>query len=191
MFKSVNILRQSKIRKSICGFLTKSKFTNKSVQFLNFSFKPKRFLVINDSSENDHSSFNRTVNVSKYNKEISDEKITGFLTKHNIEHRSRGNGQITAKVCPLCPSPHKSQMSNLWTLNFKSDDGAFLCFRCSNYGSWFDFIKAFLGSEINFEKQNGNYSPAAHNGQSSLNELERRENMNKQAADLNLFTNVF
>lgn len=38
------------------------------------------------------------------------------------------------------------------TLNFKPDNGAFLCFRCGSHGSWYDFVRFVLGDEVNFEK---------------------------------------
>ena len=48
-----------------------------------------------------------------------------YFGKHKFEHKIRDSGQITLKTCPLCTSPHGGVTSNLWTLNFKPNNGAF------------------------------------------------------------------
>lgn len=78
MFKSINILRQAKLRKNVCGLLSAPILTNQSSKYLQSSLKSKRFLIIDDSSETNHSSYNNSVNVSKNYNQITDQKITSF-----------------------------------------------------------------------------------------------------------------
>lgn len=33
----------------------------------------------------------------------------------------------------------------MWTLNIKSDNGVYLCFRCGKYGNWSNFVKQVIG----------------------------------------------
>lgn len=96
--------------------------------------------------------FESQIGVTKSYAHVSNQKIEEFLERHNVKFKSRANGQFVIRECPFCPKPHKNVMSNLWTLNLKENSGAFLCFRCGNHGSWYDFVRFILGDTINFEK---------------------------------------
>jgi twinkle protein len=74
--------------------------------------------------------------------DVDNTQIARFLKENNIDVKERSNANLVAKTCPLCPKPHNNVASNLWTLNFKGNSGAFLCFRCGISGSWADFVKA-------------------------------------------------
>lgn len=88
-------------------------------------------------------------------KSCSNEQIFGFLKSHNLQHKMRSSGQIVVESCPLCPKPTHDKPDNLWTLNFKANSGAFLCFRCGSHGSWHDFVRAVIGDEISGPSFNG------------------------------------
>ena len=92
------------------------------------------------------------IGVGKSYARVTNEKIEEFLERHRIKYKARSNGQIVVRECPFCTKPHKNLITNLWTLNFKENSGAFLCFRCGHHGSWYDFIRFILGDTINFEK---------------------------------------
>lgn len=81
---------------------------------------------------------------------VNSEQIQNFLRDSNLEFKIKSNGQIVVKACPICPKPHNNIQNNLWTLNIKSENGAFLCFRCGNSGSWTDFVKEQMTGEMNF-----------------------------------------
>ena len=81
-------------------------------------------------------------------KKFTNEQIFNFLKNHNLQYKTRSSGQIVVEACPLCPKPHNDRPNNLWTLNFKPESGAYLCFRCGSYGSWHDFLRNFMGDEI-------------------------------------------
>ena len=81
-------------------------------------------------------------------KKIENSQIFKFLKQQNLEYKTRGEGQIVIKACPLCKKPHNDQESNFWTLNIKSNSGAFLCFRCGNYGSWNEFVRNFIADGL-------------------------------------------
>ena len=91
---------------------------------------------------------------AKYNDSIFDfkkctnDQIFGFLKTHHLQYKTRSSGQIVVETCPICPKPHNGKPDNLWTLNFKPNSGAYLCFRCGSYGSWHDFIRNFIGDEV-------------------------------------------
>lgn len=58
-------------------------------------------------------------------------QIQNFLKQNKIEFKYKEyNGQVVLKYCPLCEKPHKDLNSNMWTLNIKSSNGVYLCFRC-------------------------------------------------------------
>lgn len=105
---------------------------------------------------------------------ISNSKILGFLKQNNMQYKISHTGQISVKECTMCSKHHKNQSDNFYTLNFKPNDGAFLCFRCGSYGSWYDFVRYMLGDDVNFEKEphskkNINEDPGDH-----VNEYEMR-----------------
>jgi len=93
------------------------------------------------------------IKVSRSYTNITREKITSFFVRYNLEYKEKSTGQIAIKACPLCPKDHHNKADNLYTLNFKADDGAFLCFRCGSHGSWFDFVRYMLGDMVNFERK--------------------------------------
>lgn len=99
-----------------------------------------------------HETNDRSIGVSRNYNMISNEKIEDFLARNKIIHKVKPNGNIVVKECPFCPNPHNNKPTNLWTLNMKENNGAFLCFRCSTHGSWYDFVKFVMGDSINFEK---------------------------------------
>lgn len=74
--------------------------------------------------------------------------ISKFLQDNGLSFKMRSTGQIVVEKCPVCPKPHKDQISNMWTLNIKQNSGAYLCFRCGSYGSWTDFVKLLLNNEF-------------------------------------------
>ena len=47
---------------------------------------------------------------------------------------------MVLKYCPLCSKPHNDDITNMWTLNIKSENGIYFCFRCGNYGNWTNFV---------------------------------------------------
>jgi twinkle protein len=96
--------------------------------------------------------FESQIGVTKSYAHVSNEKIEEFLQRHNVKYKMRSNGQFVIRECPFCSKPHKNVISNMWTLNIKENSGAFLCFRCGNHGSWYDFVRFILGDTINFEK---------------------------------------
>lgn len=79
---------------------------------------------------------------------VSGEEIARFLHSRQIEFRWRGGSQIAAKTCPLCPKPHKNLSTNFWTLNFKTESGVFMCFRCGSVGSWQNFVRKVQGEPV-------------------------------------------
>lgn len=82
-------------------------------------------------------------------KSPTNDSISRFLQDNNLVYKTRASGQIVVEKCPLCPKPHKDQTTNMWTLNFKQNNGAFLCFRCGVHGSWTDFVRKIIGNEFN------------------------------------------
>lgn len=81
-------------------------------------------------------------------KRVTPDQILHFFKENNIEYKIRSGGQIVAKYCPLCPKPHKNEVTNMWTLNVKSSDGAFYCFRCGEHGGWSTLVSKLIGEEI-------------------------------------------
>ena len=105
-------------------------------------------------------------------------QITRFLKDNSIEFKTRINGQIVCKICPLCPKPHNNLSSNMWTLNLKGDDGAFLCFRCGNSGNWPDFVKSLMVGEIDFmEESKGQLEEKLSQEKIELFWTEKMENL--------------
>jgi len=83
---------------------------------------------------------------------ITNAKIEEFLTRNELAYKLRANGSFVIKECPFCTKPHNNKPTNLWTLNLKENNGAFLCFRCNTHGSWYDLVRQVLGDAINFTK---------------------------------------
>ena len=79
---------------------------------------------------------------------VSVKQITQFLEENHMESKTRANGQIVLKICPVCPKPHKNLLSNYWTMNISTEKGQFHCFRCGSYGTWFNFVSRILGEGI-------------------------------------------
>ena len=105
------------------------------------------------SSNYSNSKQNRSQKPHNSYTQVPNDKIKSFLKSQNMSFKTRGSGQITARECPMCPKPHNNKPDNLYTLNFKENEGAFLCFRCGSHGSWYDFVRYMLGDEMNFEKE--------------------------------------
>ena len=93
-----------------------------------------------------------SIGVSKNYSMITNAKIEDFLGRNNVAFKVRANGSFVVKECPFCTKPHNNKPTNLWTLNLKENNGAFLCFRCSTHGSWYDFVRQVMGDAINFTK---------------------------------------
>lgn len=81
-------------------------------------------------------------------KKATPDQILHFFRENNVDYKIRSGGQIVAKFCPLCPKPHKNEVTNMWTLNVRSSDGAFYCFRCGENGGWSTLVSKILGEEI-------------------------------------------
>ena len=80
-------------------------------------------------------------------------KILETLKSLGLYAKERVSGGIVTETCPLCPKPHNNDPTNHWTLNFKENNGAFLCFRCGNSGSWKTFInKTGISDEHHLHK---------------------------------------
>jgi len=43
---------------------------------------------------------------------------------------------IQLRECPLCPKPHRNDITNLWTFGLFANDGGFNCFRCEHHGDY-------------------------------------------------------
>ena len=105
--------------------------------------------------------FQPHIGVSKSYSSITNEKMEDFLVRNKIVHKLRPSGSIVVRECPFCNRPHQNKQSNLWTLNLKENNGAFLCFRCGTHGSWYDFVRFVLGDTINFDSKQNNDSMAS------------------------------
>lgn len=96
-------------------------------------------LSSSDSEDTTQVFNSKHVYVSKHYKEIDDTTILSLLEKFKLENKRYASGQIVVKYCPFCQKPHNFQRDNQYTLNIKSNSGAFFCFRCGTKGSWLDF----------------------------------------------------
>ncbi|MGZ3773000.1 MAG: bifunctional DNA primase/helicase [Pseudobdellovibrionaceae bacterium] len=72
--------------------------------------------------------------------EISPSEITSYLQSKGYDARPSGD-QWNLKQCPTCHDT-KGNVSNMWRAYVNRTNGAWMCHRCSNKGSWFDFKKA-------------------------------------------------
>lgn len=89
---------------------------------------------------------------------VDNTQIVRFLNENKLEVKERPNRNLVVRACPLCPKPHRDDRTNLWTLNFKADHGAFLCFRCGASGSWPEFVKSLtLGVLPNNEEADNSF----------------------------------
>jgi twinkle protein len=105
------------------------------------------------SNNSQEAAFEPQIGVSKSYTDITTEKMEDFLIRNRVVYKVRPNGQVVIKECPFCTRPHNNKITNLWTLNLKENNGAFLCFRCGSHGSWYDFVRYILGDTINFDSR--------------------------------------
>ena len=89
---------------------------------------------------------------SKYSRDPTNTEIIQYLRSQGLNANERFSGGIATETCPLCPKPHNNERSNLWTLNFKENSGAFMCFRCGSSGSWSQFKRSVSGGSQNVYK---------------------------------------
>ena len=102
-----------------------------------------------------------THNYTNYQPPKNQEMIN-YLRSNGLNVIEKYSGGITSETCPLCPKPHNSDKSNLWTLNFKQDSGLFICFRCGSSGNWNQFKKYINPTETDPIDYQSNTSNTRH-----------------------------
>jgi twinkle protein len=55
---------------------------------------------------------------------------------------------VVLKECPFCPKPTKGMATNLYKLYISIGGGAYMCHRCGQNGSWFDFKSELGGYQV-------------------------------------------
>jgi twinkle protein len=83
-----------------------------------------------------YSSSSSTTFVSNYYK-VQESDIIDFVQRKGMIHKIVSS-EIIIKDCPFCHDT-KNNFSNLWKLYIHRHSGAYLCHRCGNKGSWYDF----------------------------------------------------
>eukprot|EP01080_Neovahlkampfia_damariscottae_P003074 gene3074-5244_t len=104
-------------------------------------FKPLKFLKYQNfiSFVQPYSTF-----VSKHF-QLGNNEVVEFLEKNKLYHRNSGE-EIVIKECPFCHDT-KGKLENFWKLYIHKISGAFMCHRCGNSGSWFDFKFKFSNAD--------------------------------------------
>jgi twinkle protein len=68
---------------------------------------------------------------------VNESEMIEFLDRKNLSHKAM-QGELVIKECPFCHDT-KGVVTNLWKLYISRKTGAFMCHRCGNKGSWYDF----------------------------------------------------
>lgn len=55
---------------------------------------------------------------------------------------------VVLKECPFCPKPTNGMATNLYKLYISIGGGAYMCHRCGQNGSWFDFKSELGGFQV-------------------------------------------